>query len=122
MSHVSHTPGPVTNVTNVSNNHSEAKCSKTKTNKHRFKPCKLEQQINKIIMMFILILFKNLPPDGTTILKDFNINVFEISVVVLPRKWFQIKRGAPFLMVVVSILPHAEFGRNDYRKDAPRFI
>ena len=23
--------------------------------------------------------------------------------------------------IYVSILPHAEFGRNDYRKDAPHF-
>ena len=25
-------------------------------------------------------------------------------------------------MVVVSILPHAKFGRNDHREDAPHFI
>jgi hypothetical protein len=24
-------------------------------------------------------------------------------------------------MVVISILPHAEFGRNDHREDAPHF-
>ena len=27
-----------------------------------------------------------------------------------------------FAMVVVSILPHAEFGPNEHRKDAPHFI
>ena len=31
------------------------------------------------------------------------------------------KVGCVFLMVVVSILLHAEFGRNDYREDAPHF-
>ena len=27
-----------------------------------------------------------------------------------------------FLMVVVSMLPHAEIGGNDHREDAPQFI
>ena len=32
-----------------------------------------------------------------------------------------IKVGCVFPMVVVSILPHAEFGQNDHREDAPHF-
>ena len=32
------------------------------------------------------------------------------------------KLGRVFPMVVVSILPHAEFGPNDHREDAPHFI
>ena len=32
------------------------------------------------------------------------------------------KVGRVFPMVVVSILPHAEFGPNDHREDAPHFI
>ena len=32
------------------------------------------------------------------------------------------KVGCVFLMVVVSLLPNAEFGRNDHREDAPHFI
>ena len=32
------------------------------------------------------------------------------------------KVGRVFAMVVISILSHAEFGRNDHREDAPRFI
>ena len=31
------------------------------------------------------------------------------------------KVGCVFSMVVVSILPHAEFGPNDHQKDAPHF-
>ena len=31
------------------------------------------------------------------------------------------KVGCVFPMVVVSILPHAEFGPNDHREDAPHF-
>ena len=31
------------------------------------------------------------------------------------------KVGCVFAMVVVSILPHAKFGRNDHREDAPHF-
>ena len=31
------------------------------------------------------------------------------------------KVGCVFAMVVVSILPYAEFGRNDHREDAPHF-
>ena len=31
------------------------------------------------------------------------------------------KVGCVFPMVAVSILPHAEFGPNDHRADAPRF-
>ena len=31
------------------------------------------------------------------------------------------KVGCVVVMVVVSILPHAEFGPNDHRKDAPPF-
>ena len=31
------------------------------------------------------------------------------------------KVGRVFPMVVVSIQPHAEFGRNDHREDAPHF-
>ena len=34
---------------------------------------------------------------------------------------FSHKMGCVFLMVDVSLLPHAEFGRNDYREDAPHF-
>ena len=30
--------------------------------------------------------------------------------------------GRAFLMVVVSIQPHAEFGSNDHLEDAPHFI
>ena len=33
-----------------------------------------------------------------------------------------IKVGYVFQMVIVSILPHAEFGPNDDREDAPHFI
>ena len=43
--------------------------------------------------------------------------------------WFRIlqcvcnrKRGCVVRMVVDSILPHAEFGPNDHRKDAPLFM
>ena len=32
------------------------------------------------------------------------------------------KVGCVFPMVIVSILPHAEFGPNDHREDAPHFI
>ena len=32
------------------------------------------------------------------------------------------KVGRVFPMVVFSILPHAEFGRNDHREDTPHFI
>ena len=32
------------------------------------------------------------------------------------------KVGSIFLMVVVSMLPHAEFGRINHRKDAPALI
>ena len=32
------------------------------------------------------------------------------------------KVGCVFLMVVVSMLPHAEIGRNDHREGAPHFI
>jgi len=32
------------------------------------------------------------------------------------------KVGCVFPMFVVSILPHAEFGSNDHREDAPHFI
>ena len=31
------------------------------------------------------------------------------------------KVGCVFSMVIVSILPHAEFGPNDHREDAPYF-
>ena len=31
------------------------------------------------------------------------------------------KVGCVVVMVVVSILPHAEFGPNDHRQDAPHF-
>ena len=34
---------------------------------------------------------------------------------------FNDKIWCVFLMVVVSILLHAEFGRNDHREDAPHF-
>ena len=32
------------------------------------------------------------------------------------------KLGCVILMVVVSILPHAEFGANEHREDAPHFM
>ena len=32
-----------------------------------------------------------------------------------------IKVGCVFAMVIVSILPHEKFGRNDHRKDTPHF-
>ena len=32
------------------------------------------------------------------------------------------KVGSILLMVVVSMLPHAEIGGNDHREDAPQFI
>ena len=34
--------------------------------------------------------------------------------------WFT-KVGCVFAMVVVFILPHAEFGQNGHREDAPQF-
>ena len=43
-------------------------------------------------------------------------------------KLFRLKNDATVnvrcvvLMIVVSLLLHAEFGRNDHRKDAPYFI
>ena len=37
------------------------------------------------------------------------------------RKSASAKVGCVFPMVVVSILPHAEFGPNDHREDAPHF-
>ena len=36
--------------------------------------------------------------------------------------WFMSKVGCVFPMVIASILPHAEFGPNDHREDAPHFI
>ena len=32
------------------------------------------------------------------------------------------KVGCVIPMIVVSILPHAEYGSNDYQEDAPHFI
>ena len=37
------------------------------------------------------------------------------------KRWSYIKVGCAFLMVAVTMLPHAECGRNDYREDAPHF-
>ena len=34
---------------------------------------------------------------------------------------YKFKVGCVFPMVVVSILPHSEFGRNDHWEDAPHF-
>ena len=36
-------------------------------------------------------------------------------------KFIKFKVGCIFPMVVVSLLPHVEFGLNDYREDAPHF-
>ena len=35
--------------------------------------------------------------------------------------WFITKVGCIFPMFVVSLLPHAEFGKSDHREDAPHF-
>ena len=42
---------------------------------------------------------------------------------ILMSRWsiFSFKVGCVFRMVVVSILPHAEIGPNDYREDALHF-
>ena len=39
-----------------------------------------------------------------------------------PKNLYIFKVGCVFPMVLVSILPHAEFGRNDHRENAPHFI
>ena len=57
-----------------------------------------------------------------------NFTSFEINFVSLPlgkiqnylRKTYKV--GCFFSMVVIYILSHAEFGRNNHREDAPHFI
>ena len=47
---------------------------------------------------------------------------FELQVrifIFLELVWF--KGGCVFPVAIVSMLPHAEFGPNDHREDAPHF-
>ena len=50
-------------------------------------------------------------------------DIFFLGVKLTISTWnFQVhKVGCVFAMVVVSILPQAEFGPNDHRQDAPHF-
>ena len=50
-----------------------------------------------------------------------------VSKQKVDKKFYILELGRPykpgciFLMVFVFILPHAKFGSNDYREDAPHF-
>ena len=47
--------------------------------------------------------------------EDHVIDISHVSNLI--KKY----RGCVFPMVVISLLPHGEFGRNDHREDAPHF-
>ena len=52
----------------------------------------------------------------------YEVKQNDIKVGSSFNRAFQSKVGCFFPMVAVSLLPHAEFGLNDHRKDAPHFI
>ena len=59
--------------------------------------------------------------------KIYPIRIFDwfLGFVHVPCSWLYCidnKVGCVFLMVVVSMLPHPEIGRNDHRESAPHFI
>ena len=57
----------------------------------------------------------------TLIRRGFNdFNELKYSARAVPKTISKV--GRVFPMVVVSLLPHEEFGPNDHRKDAPHVI
>ena len=52
----------------------------------------------------------------------YNINPSFIKRGYIIEGWKKPKIGCVFLIVVVSMFPHAEIGQNDHREGAPHFI
>ena len=61
---------------------------------------------------FITLLLKKISENGTSLALNEDNSVSPLFDTV----------GCVFPMVVVSILPHAEFGPNEHRVDAPHFM
>ena len=53
--------------------------------------------------------------------RSMSVPVFELKLVSIQVD-YRYKLGCVVRMVIDSILPHAESGPNDHRKDAPPFI
>ena len=68
--------------------------------------------------------FQSVRPIMTTIGERLTNLNSEIGLVTMKDhyKSYLSKEGRVFFMAVVSMLPHAEIGRNDRREGAPHFI
>ena len=71
----------------------------------------------KLNMAFLATLFNSVSQTIYFCICKPNIRASSVKI----RLTKAYKMGCVFAMVVVSILPHAEFGPNDYQEDAPHF-
>ena len=57
------------------------------------------------------------------IISDLEANTLKLPILWVNFEYFNqnCKAGCVFRMVIVSILPHAEFWPDDHREDAPHF-
>ena len=89
---------------------------------HLRRSCFVHELLSRIVLVwFLCIFFFNFLAHFIKIFDDLSPLLYVFKSFIPQKLLFMNKVECAFPVVVVCLLPHAEFGRNDHREDTPHF-